>query len=743
MNEITVELFDGTVLKFPEGTSPDVINRIAKEQTLARRGEAEQKPGLVERAGRWLTGADRDPNIPGPMGTGLPMTPAQSAQMTALLSTTMSPDRLERGIKKIEPDAQFQTDSYGNQVALWPRKNERGEVTGFMRFYPNPAGLDVSDVMRGSGAVAAALPVGRALKMIGLPTTGVLGGATLGATEAGLIEAASSRMTDSPYQVSDLAYGAAGGAAGEKIARAVQNFASIARARGPSAVVDASGNLLPQYADLVRKAGLDPDQVSAAVAANIANATRAGVEPEQAAISAMSRGLPVEVPMTKGQLTGQGGQQLFEDVAGKGGYGGVAETLMRGQRSRQQEALQANLDRFLEDLAPGAAPISRGEGGERAQESLVRQRDVAKADANLLYTEARAAPATVDPAAAGNVATSMRGAFQSSFSPRTAPTMSAMLDDFDSVAATGDIRSMMEWRSQVTSLRKGAPTVEGAAATQVLNEFDARIIDTINNALLAGDADAVAKWGAAISNYADFAAKWKSGGGILKLLTERAPRDGQMALVVAPKKAADTIFAATASNLAAKTGLPRDLMTLRANLPTEEWNALRQEAFFRLADTAKGGMRGGEQQISGVNFKKAWDTLRERNPGVVNVLFTKDEQKVFSQFANVAARATNTLANTSNTAAAMSGIIQRLGGMLGQTGVGRLLARLPIPLLAERGLMEVGGGIRAAGAVSPGTPIPRTPMTIGGAGAGAAAATSGPGQEELSDRWRGFLGIPR
>jgi hypothetical protein len=700
---------------------------------------APREPGLIARAGRWLTGADREENIPGPLGMGLPMTPEQSAQMTALLATTISPDRLERGLKKIEPGVEFQKDKFGNLVALWPRKNERGDVTGFMRFYPNPAGLDVSDVMRGAGAVAAALPVGRALKTIGLPTAGLRGGATLGATEAALVEGASSQLTDSPYQVSDIPYGAVGGAAGEKLARAVQGLVSMATTRGPSAVIDASGRLLPEYAALVRQAGLDPDQVSAAVASSIANAVRGGVSPDQAAVSAMSRNLPVEVPMTRGQLTGSGGEQLFEDMASKGAYGTTAETLMRGQRAKQQEALQANLDAMMGNLRPGGPTIARGEGGVAAQSELLARRGTAKAGATQLYNEARAASAAIDPAAAGSVGAAMRGAYQSSFSPRTAPTVSALLDDFDVIAGTGDIRSMMEWRAQVTSLRKGAPTVDSAAATEVLEAFDAKIKDAIDMALLAGDPDAVAKWGAAINNYADFAATWKSKGGILNLLTEQTTRDGQRVLTVPPEKAADVIFSATASGLAAKTGLPRDLLTLRRNLPDDEWNALRQDAFIRLMDTSRGAMRGGETQISGVNFKKAWDTLKERNPGVVNGLFTKDEQRLFDQFANVAARATNTLTNTSNTAAAASGIIQRLAASFGGTGLGQFLMRVPI----ARGLTEAYGGARAVSATRGVTPTPTTPITIGGAGAGSAAAASGPGQQELSDRWRGFVGIPR
>ena len=33
---INVELFDGTILEFPEGTDPTVIDRVAKQETTAR-----------------------------------------------------------------------------------------------------------------------------------------------------------------------------------------------------------------------------------------------------------------------------------------------------------------------------------------------------------------------------------------------------------------------------------------------------------------------------------------------------------------------------------------------------------------------------------------------------------------------------------------------------------------------------------------------------------------------------------
>jgi hypothetical protein len=46
---IEIELFDGTILEFPEGTSQDVIERVAKQETMARRQQApEGRPSALE-----------------------------------------------------------------------------------------------------------------------------------------------------------------------------------------------------------------------------------------------------------------------------------------------------------------------------------------------------------------------------------------------------------------------------------------------------------------------------------------------------------------------------------------------------------------------------------------------------------------------------------------------------------------------------------------------------------------------
>lgn len=728
------------ILTTPDGAKYRVTAASEQEAYAALQkmlGIAPPEPerGILGRIGDFLTGAERDPAIGGPLSIGLPMTDTQAAQMTALMATTMSPDRLKSGLQKIEPDIMFREDEYGTLIAQWPRKNERGEVTGYMPFYPNPKGLDMTDAMRVSGALAAATPVAKGLQAAGLVTRGLLGGATVGATEAALVEGASSKLSGAPYELWDIPTGAVGGAGGELLGRAVQSLIGLARTRGPQAVIDQAGNLLPEYADMVRKAGLDPSQVSAAVAADIASMVSSGARGDQAAITAMSRNLPVPVPMTRGAITGDVGQQLFEDMALKGVYGDMASNMMLGQNTKMQSALRSNLDAILENLNPTGAPIARGEGGKAAQEALVAKRAEQEIMADEMYDMARARTAVVSPDAAADVADAMRATYRAKYNPRTAPTVGALLDDFDEVAASGDIGSMMNWREQVSGLRTGAPTVEGEAAGRIIKAFDARMGDMIDRALLSGDADAVAIWGMAIRNYADFASKWKSKGGILNLLTEEVGRDGERVLRVADTAAADAIFSATASGLATKTGLPRDLITLRTNLPKEQWDQLRQEAFIRLMDRSY----MSEGTVSGLKFKKAWENLKDRNMGVVNGLFTKDEQKLLQQFADVAAQATDTAKNTSNSAAAAGGIIQRLAGSIGGTGMAQFLMRV----WGARGLTAAYGGARAAMATRGVMPVPRTPLTIGGAGLGASAGASEEGKTMLGDRISSFTGIPR
>lgn len=667
-------------LTTPDGTRYKVTAETEQQayaalQKMLGAQPAEEKPGVLSRLWTSIAGSDADPTIPAMVKANIGLPPAQAAQMTALLATTRSPDRLKSGILKIEPEAEFGEDEAGRLYAVMPVYRDNKKTGQFTRVYPNEPGLGFTEAMQAAGAVAAATPVGRAARTIGLPTTGALGAATIGAGEAALIEGASSAMSGAPFQISDIPIGAAGGVVGEKLFNVVGSLVSAARRGGADRVLGPDGRLLPGPAKLVRDAGLDPDQVTAAVAAEIQKQARAGVDPGAAAVTAMSRGLPVEVPMTQGQITGSKGQQLAEDAMASGVYGSRAEDVMTQFRTGQQEALRENIGAISEGLRPGAMPVPKGQGGQLAQEALVAARAGDKARADDLYKQARASGAAyVTPDEAINIADAVRGTYRGLSSPIATPKVDEYLLRLDEIMANGgDVSALQTWRQQVSSLRKGVPTADGVVAGEILTDFDKRLTAAVNNQLVVGDQQAVKAWSNAIKNWAEYKDTWDSTGGILNVLTQKVTRDGERQLKVAPEEAAKAIFTMTASGLASKTGLPRDLLTLKSKLPESEWNALRQEAFIRLADTAEGAFRGGERQVSGVNFKKAWSNLKQNNPGVVNALFSKAERDVITQFSDVAARATNAAVNASNSANAALGMIPRLTASFVRSGPGQAI----------------------------------------------------------------------
>lgn len=322
------------------------------------------KPTMMERAGRWITGKDREEQIPLAYQSGLQLDSDKAAKLTALLATTASDDRLKAGIQKIMPDATFETDSFGNLVVVTPVTGSVGTSEQWTRFYPNPKGLDTTDIMQGAGAVALAEGLAPLAGLLGLGPLAT--SAVAGATEAGLVEKVSSELADQPFKFADIPWGAGGGLLGSKIGTVIE--AAIPRVFGGKTSVrifDDAGGLTADGRALVDATGIDPASITAEMARSIENQVAKGAVPEQAASLAEAQTLPRSVPLTRGQVTGERGQQLFEEAAFKGSLGEVPERLMAGTYKAQQEALKENIPIIQQYLAGPQPTIARGQCGGR------------------------------------------------------------------------------------------------------------------------------------------------------------------------------------------------------------------------------------------------------------------------------------------------------------------------------------------------------------------------------------------
>jgi len=660
---ITIELTDGRTVDFPAGMSQDEM-----AAALKKLPKGEGQKGFLDRAGDalkstvdWFKGGQREDNIPLASSANLGLPSDKARKMLALLTTTASDDRLQAGIKNILPNSQFDKDQYGNLVVITPVYRDGKETQQYTRFYPNPKGLDATDLMIGSGAMAL----------------------------------------------------------GEMLGKLYRTFK-----RAPGAVFGANGELPKGVQEQIRAAGIDPATITRETMAQIDAKVKAGIDPAEAGRMAEAETLPVPVPVTKGAVTGSKGQQLFEDSAASGAFGEKAESMMRGAQDKTQEALQANTSAIREQIGQGSPTVTgTGQAGAAAQDVLVAQEAAARQRANEMYDAARAkSPAFMDEDAAiamtGRIETQLSEGFEFVNVPKTAGALNKLKD---LVSSGGSIRDMFALRTQVTNLAKEMGS-EGAAARQLKNLLDAELGDALDNALIYGDESAVNAWKSAISNYKDFANTWQSKGGLLKTLTERVSGDGEeLALKVSPEQASNVIFKVTSNRLSTNPKAASNITKMKNNLPKEEWNMIRQEAFLRISEAGK-SQKAGRDVFSGVNFRKEWERLKTNNPTMIKTLFTPEERKLITQFANVAARSTGGAVNASNTANSAFNLMGRIMTALGGTGTGRFAMELPILNIARKGY-----GMARTGSAIGGNPTPRPQGS--GAGAGGVIAN----EEELQN----------
>lgn len=723
MIEIQIKGRDEPVY-FPDGTSEADI--IAALKTL------EPPKGMVEKTVDWFKGGQREDFIPTAFNANLGLPADKSAKLVALLSTTASDDRLEMGIKNILPKATFDKDQYGNLVVTAPVYRDGKETGQFNRFYPNPAGLDTTDVMIGSGAAALASPVAKGLQFLGAPIKRMLGGATIGATEAGLVEGVSSYLTGDDYQFSDLVFGAGGGAAGAKVGELLQ-FVAKSFKQNPKSVIGEDGAMKPRIKAMLTRAGLDPDQVTKELAQDFQARVNAGVDPTQAGRLSEASSLPAPIPLTAGQVTGSKGTQLFEDLAEKGAYGADAEQVMSGQREAAKEAILENVPLIQERLAGGANPIAeKGLGGVQVQDTLVKSKQKASDKADELYTAARETGNANLGLVRGDFGDTLRGGVRQEFNLSTTPKTNSILDEIDDVLGQGgDIQQLFAIRTQFNNI---SDPVDARAGRKARDLFDQKLKEYADEALIAGDQNTVAAWSKAISNYSEFKSLWNTKGGILKAITAKeVARDGEkLALTVAPERAANYILGASNNKLMTAGDITRDLVTLKKQLPPSDFAAIKQEAFLNLVDDVSSeGVDG--VTFSGTKFLTKWSKMK-KNQTAIKALFSPEDIKLINQFAVVSAKATGGAKNTSNSTPAFSGLIQTLFAALGRTNTARTLMNAPV---IQGGANVISGG-RARSSIDPTGQIPPNVISAGTAGV---AATTDEGRNLIEEKRRQALGF--
>ena len=535
-------------------------------------------------------------------------------------------------------------------------------------YYLNKPGLTVN-ALRGAGASALA----------SLPLALATGGAGVGLSlplRAGLsavVGAGGSMMQDAiaeqggSQQGIDLPRAATAGLFGaglEMAAPAKAALVNLFRGNPEYATVTHTGavNLTQAGQQAFEKAGIDvktiPQSALRAFMADVRNA----VNPEDAARASASRGLPVPIPLSKGDITGKPSQQMFESLSEKGAFGQGAESVMRGFRSEQQDAIRGNVP-AIQNIIGGGQITERGQAGANAVAMLQSQRAAQKAGVDAAYDAARATNAEIGGAGLSQVISAITNSDSVRPLLRNSPRAQGAISDLTEIfqkARTGNdlnvpVGKLFQWRRDVSRLY-GVTTdaTERTALKGVLREFDNQLDTLGTGSLMTGDPQAVKLWQEAINKASANFKKWDSDTLVAKL----ADAD--------PLAASNIIFGSKDAGFINSPELVKGIKSLKDQLPAENWNAIREEAFLRLAQMGEGAYQGATRDFSGVNFKKAWDSFMMKNAPLARELFTGEERQTISQFATQAAKATGRVKggdNFSNTTPAAANMVQRFFNM--------------------------------------------------------------------------------
>jgi len=677
----------------PEGI--DLISPPPEQSLLGKAGSA-----IASGAGAvadWVTGENVDyPELPvgaAPMSA----TASQKAAYLTLIGTTLDDYKLEVGIKEIFPEAMTSYDSQGNLLVSMDNKDDEGNSLGVSTFYPNPRGLDLPTTMQIAGGIGIAAPVKKTVAALAGPrlTQGYLGASATAATEGALMEGASKAITGLPY---DWSVPAAAGIFGPTFLGLGSLFGKSAGylmkkyRDNPASVLNPDGSFTEATANYIRGKGLNPDDIQTSLYASWRDLVDQGFIPEEAVIRASAQGLPFEVKLTTGQLNADKGQMLWEDMVSKGVGEAYATKVLNQFYDAQISAVEANMKALGTSMGAG----TRGEAAEVAQRSLRGQRDQARGAANLKYDKARAAQqAFVDPTSATTFADVTLVKALESFSPLTTPKTFSLVDELREGLQNGmDVGQIQIRRQQLTNAAKEMGP-EGAAAKAALDSLDGYLDEVVTSNLfdinrmtgqvterLGAENQALAResirlWKDAINTWSGFKQKWETKG-ILKDLTEKQMRDGELQFKVAPEDAANYIFGANFLGLQSKRNITRDVQVLKDQLNVFEWNNLRGEVVTKLLDgTLTNASEASQRKISG-KLSTDWAKVRNSNKGLIDTLFSREEQGMISSLANVTGRIANKTQNSSNSGAVIGRMV---GGLYGALG-------LPIPVAILQPVLE-------------------------------------------------------
>lgn len=289
-----------------------------------------EEPSLLDKVGNFFTGADRETRATRELPelqnsgllSGLGMSAAQGAQLSATLATTLDPEEATRILKAVSPDIGVQQDEKGNWLVANNKTGARAVVNK-----PGASGLDTLQLGATAALYAPSTGAAGAVGGGALRSAAALGGAAA-ATEAGIQGAQA--LAGGSFDASDVALAGAAGAGGELLARGVAAGGDVARAAITNRQAQAAR--LRSDFDAALAAGEDP-AIAAQRLLGTPAATSTAETAAQTVVDASNASSRKQLPTIE-RLAGE--VDPDQEILNAAGRLGVAEQLIPSQYSRSQ-----------------------------------------------------------------------------------------------------------------------------------------------------------------------------------------------------------------------------------------------------------------------------------------------------------------------------------------------------------------------------------------------------------------------
>ena len=423
-------------------------------------------------------------------------------------------------------------------------------------------------------------------------------------------------------------------------------------------------------------------------------------DPKAALRAAQSTALPVPFKQRISKTAQDARLGAAENLASQGHLGGPAANAIRAQQQIENQALVENqgalirkvtgnpLESTIIDEGGVGSQWARGNYMKRAQDSLIQKRAAQSARVDELYSAAKkAGDVELSPKVLSAGKTEIGLALRDAgYSPTASGPVVQVLEQFDqpltelekrlglnqSHNLTSTVNRVFNIRQQLSEMQRnmavsnpGASSAAGFAKRQL----DRWVGEKMAWDISLGSRGGVEAWRKAIRSRADFAKMWED----VDIIDELSALGPDGLPKYDPQDIANIILGYSTRIMTNKRELTRQMARLKDTLSAQEWNNVRGEVLARIFMRGIVDLSSGSPYtVSGAKILTDWNQLRFENPTLLKTLFTADEIRLITRYAQVAARTTGHQPgsyNASNTAA-VSALLGRLYKGLDELALG-------------------------------------------------------------------------